>query len=152
MALKPCRECKTEVSTEAKTCPKCGVANPTNQTSATAQGCLGCLGVIVLMGIIGSLTSTPETPAEKAAAELDRTKFDVMYTCREAAKSRLKAPSTVNFLGRSDDVVDLGKQKFRITEAFDSQNGFGAMLRGQYTCGLTAEPGGRFKFDAFVIR
>lgn len=29
MALKPCRECKNEVSTEADTCPKCGVANPT---------------------------------------------------------------------------------------------------------------------------
>ena len=29
MALKPCRECKKKVSTEATTCPKCGVPNPT---------------------------------------------------------------------------------------------------------------------------
>ena len=29
MALKPCRECKKEVSTEAATCPSCGVPNPT---------------------------------------------------------------------------------------------------------------------------
>ncbi len=29
MALKPCRECKKKVSTEASTCPSCGVPNPT---------------------------------------------------------------------------------------------------------------------------
>ena len=29
MALKPCRECKKKVSTEAVSCPNCGVPNPT---------------------------------------------------------------------------------------------------------------------------
>lgn len=29
MALEPCRECGHEVSTEAETCPQCGVPNPT---------------------------------------------------------------------------------------------------------------------------
>jgi tRNA_anti-like len=29
MALRSCKECKREVSTEAKTCPNCGVKNPT---------------------------------------------------------------------------------------------------------------------------
>ena len=28
MALKPCRECKKKVSTEALTCPNCGVPDP----------------------------------------------------------------------------------------------------------------------------
>ena len=28
MALKPCRECKTEISTRAKTCPHCGLKRP----------------------------------------------------------------------------------------------------------------------------
>ena len=32
MALKPCRECKKKVSTEAVTCPSCGVPNPTDGT------------------------------------------------------------------------------------------------------------------------
>ena len=31
MALKPCRECKKKVSTEAATCPSCGVPNPTQK-------------------------------------------------------------------------------------------------------------------------
>ena len=33
MALKPCRECKKKVSTEAATCPNCGVPNPTSKTT-----------------------------------------------------------------------------------------------------------------------
>lgn len=31
MSLKPCRECKAEVSTEASSCPKCGAKNPTQK-------------------------------------------------------------------------------------------------------------------------
>jgi len=31
MALKACRECKKKVSTEAISCPKCGVPNPTKK-------------------------------------------------------------------------------------------------------------------------
>ena len=33
MALKPCRECKKKVSTEASTCPSCGVPSPTQKKS-----------------------------------------------------------------------------------------------------------------------
>ena len=33
MALKPCRECKKKVSTEATVCPSCGVPNPTDRVS-----------------------------------------------------------------------------------------------------------------------
>ena len=28
MALKPCRDCKTDISTKAKTCPHCGLKRP----------------------------------------------------------------------------------------------------------------------------
>lgn len=30
MALVPCRECGAQISTEAATCPRCGVSNPTS--------------------------------------------------------------------------------------------------------------------------
>ena len=33
MALKNCRECKKKISTEALTCPNCGVPNPTKNFS-----------------------------------------------------------------------------------------------------------------------
>jgi hypothetical protein len=53
MALKPCRECKEMVSTEAKACPHCGVRDPTGaQQRAQQRGMLGCLGIIAVIAIV----------------------------------------------------------------------------------------------------
>tara|TARA_Y100000310_G_C20239983_1_gene604180 strand:- start:82 stop:453 length:372 start_codon:yes stop_codon:yes gene_type:complete len=47
MALKPCRECGTEVSTEAETCPSCGVKTPTKEISQEWMPCKKCGSVNV---------------------------------------------------------------------------------------------------------
>lgn len=59
MALEPCRECGTEVSTEAETCPNCGTPNPTAKPQDKADkkkrvgiGCLVLAGLLVLMVIL----------------------------------------------------------------------------------------------------
>ena len=47
MALGACRECKREVSSEAKACPHCGAANPV--ASSSPSGCtLGCLALFII--------------------------------------------------------------------------------------------------------
>jgi hypothetical protein len=74
MALKPCRECKKEVSTGAKTCPHCGVVNPTSRAGAGS-----ILGLLVAIGLLiwffSPTTSTPSSsansPAQHGAAEND---------------------------------------------------------------------------------
>ena len=43
MALKPCRECKREVSTDAKACPHCGKKSPTSRPTSLS---------IVLVGVL----------------------------------------------------------------------------------------------------
>lgn len=53
MALKPCRECKREISTGADACPHCGKRSPTADGSKKA---LGCVGVIAILAVIGNLT------------------------------------------------------------------------------------------------
>jgi hypothetical protein len=50
MALKPCRECKKEVSTEASSCPHCGKKAPT--ASPVAKVIMGLLLVAALFVII----------------------------------------------------------------------------------------------------
>jgi len=53
MALKKCKECGNEVSTEAQSCPKCGAV------LKKKTGCLGYIGagflILVILGVIGSL-------------------------------------------------------------------------------------------------
>lgn len=63
MALKPCRECGQEVSTEAKKCPHCGVSDPTGAIARRAKntGC-GCLLAVLIMGaIVGSVAYFGQT-------------------------------------------------------------------------------------------
>src|SRR5689334_16362869 len=94
MALKPCRECGREISTEAKSCPHCGKKAPTGAGSSPLA--VGCLAILVLVAI-GSLVSSngttgssgsssvsEPTPKEQALAQVkldyswSKSEFDVM--------------------------------------------------------------------------
>lgn len=65
MALKSCRECGKEVSTEAKTCPHCGVEKPTTP-QPTAKDTITGLVFLVLV-VAGALTMCGESDSEKQA-------------------------------------------------------------------------------------
>lgn len=71
MALKPCRECGKEVSTEAKTCPHCGRLTPTEARLPKGSGCLIALGVLAVLWFIGSRVETPQPGASGAAPAAD---------------------------------------------------------------------------------
>lgn len=74
MSLIKCRECGNDVSTEAKTCPKCGV-KVKKPMSRTMKWVLGFLGVSVVAGIISSKqqqdafeqAKANQTPEQKVA-------------------------------------------------------------------------------------
>jgi hypothetical protein len=54
MALKPCNECKQEVSTEATVCPHCGEPNPTYPRAQMKilYGALGLGAIIYVVWLI----------------------------------------------------------------------------------------------------
>lgn len=63
MALKPCRECGKDVSTEAKTCPHCGVSGPVvasimNKNFGCGTGCLALIALVVVVMVIGQLANS----------------------------------------------------------------------------------------------
>src|SRR5439155_18591182 len=62
MALKLCRECRKEVSTQAKTCPQCGVPHPTSQLDPCTKHALGCLALIIVVAVIGQIGSESSAP------------------------------------------------------------------------------------------
>lgn len=47
--MKPCRECGEKVSSEAKTCPHCGVKWPANKLQEVASGLQGCGCILTLL-------------------------------------------------------------------------------------------------------
>lgn len=67
MALVKCRECKKEVSSEAKTCPHCGIESP---AKAPPNGCLGIiLLAIIVAGVWMWFSGGSDSQAEQTAAQ-----------------------------------------------------------------------------------
>lgn len=66
MALKPCVECGTSISTDAPTCPTCGKRSPTRKTSPTLIPLIGCLGTL-LFGFFCAVAITEATSSPKAS-------------------------------------------------------------------------------------
>ncbi len=91
MALKPCRECSTQVSTSAVSCPHCGVGNPAGSQNDSLAGqrpekkgpSVGCLTVIlVLVGVIALIAALPKqelTPAQLIEKQKRDAEFSADY-------------------------------------------------------------------------
>jgi hypothetical protein len=71
MAMKACKECKKEVSTEAKVCPNCGKKNPTRSFSLLKWIGITLFGLFVL-GMIVEVNKSPEQKAADTAARAER--------------------------------------------------------------------------------
>ena len=58
MAMKPCRECKTDISSRAKTCPHCGLKKPHQHPffrgmEELSNALMGIGLLIILLPILG---------------------------------------------------------------------------------------------------
>ncbi|MEW6765581.1 MAG: hypothetical protein AB1344_07325 [Pseudomonadota bacterium] len=135
-----CKDCGGTVSKNAETCPHCG-AKVAKQNSAGA-GTLALLTLIVLATILfggknkedsGTSPRTPPTPAETAKYASGQ--------CERLVKNRLKSPSTADFPWGFPNVIDLGGNEFMLVSYVDAQNGFGAMIRSNYSCRVKVENG-----------
>jgi RNA polymerase subunit RPABC4/transcription elongation factor Spt4 len=101
MALKPCRECKREVSTDAKACPHCGKANPTGRPHFGAWVAVGILVVVVFevatnMDVNTNAVTPQGAPraASKPAAPFDSTPGITRVGQRRAAQMWRDVPTT----------------------------------------------------------
>lgn len=143
MALITCKDCGNEVSTQAKSCPKCG-----RKIEQPLSGCGGFLlfVFVVIPVIVIGLAMFIETPRPPAARN-DQTRLDndgfvaegsqrVVAACALAqalTRESLKAPATARFQFCSDrDVTFFQDDGFVVIVEVDAQNGFGALLRSRY--------------------
>ena len=67
MAMAKCRECGTEVSDSAKTCPKCGISRPVKKKSILLKILAGFFVLAIIGNVISSLTRDSSTKASGSA-------------------------------------------------------------------------------------
>lgn len=72
MAMAKCRECGSEVSSEAKTCPKCGIKKPVKVTSTFTKIVATLFAFALIVSVLAGIDSANDTPEEKAAKEAAR--------------------------------------------------------------------------------
>lgn len=130
MALIKCKECKHEVSTQAKTCPHCGAS------VYQSIGCGGALLAIIITVVLVYFSVLPSinTSSNKSSRKKNPDNIEICVMTRSFVERSLKAPSTAKFPSCSSlKIVRLGDQAYRVSSYVDAQNSFGAMLRKYYT-------------------
>jgi len=101
MALRKCRECGAEVSTAAKTCPKCGVRRPIKGMSKLLIGFLG-LSVLSAWAVIGNLVVKSIPPPTAATAT------PTANAAPAPEPIQLSAPKTVKIVRQTTVLDDFG--------------------------------------------
>jgi hypothetical protein len=153
MALKPCRECKLQVSTTAKICPHCGVRNPTSNPSRRAIVALLVILAIMIFGAINQTQTPKQAEVVEATCKNDFRKcldnedmvnnYSRVYEAKAACKTQLSDSVKFGepewswgsfgsfFVG--DDYPKTGVVRL-IDDRVKIQNAFGAQQNSRVVC------------------
>jgi ribosomal protein S27AE len=143
MSLIKCHECQAEVSTEAKTCPKCGanVRAPKSGARWTwIRGGLILFGVFIAMGdnaqkereAAEARRLAAMTPAQRAADAADKALLkeaqSAAYLCSDAVVKALHDPDSAEMdRPESYAVIPMKGHQFDVRVTGRAKNGFNAM-------------------------
>lgn len=131
MALKPCRECKSMVSSEAKTCPNCGIKNPIKKSAKWIWGALG----IVVMFIVFSPKN--DGANKKTLTPEEQASIDYQQACSKNYKACKNNSDIINLnetvRARSAASCQIAAEKYAVSEVNwggFTQSNFGAFRPG----------------------
>ena len=80
----------------------------------------------------------PESKNDNKAVKITYSKNEALVMSEGFVKDNLKSPSTAEFSADyNNDVTQINDSTFEVNSWVDSQNGFGAMLRSNYSCKIT---------------
>lgn len=153
MPLTSCRECGHQVSTEAPTCPSCGVPEPAREPQIIEIGPAGGDGTDfdevgrspltrsqrwtrnlliagAAFGLLGICSRINGGDASGAGDEIS-----AFVYCNAFVEERLAAPTTAEYPDAWDaDIEQMEDSVWRVASYVDAENGFGAKLRRRFVC------------------
>ncbi|PCI96058.1 MAG: hypothetical protein COB15_11465 [Flavobacteriales bacterium] len=139
MALINCKECKKEVSKSAKTCPHCGFV------LKKKMGCFKWFGIIILVGVVLLVIEVATQKKGKGFSNPDNNlKVEVYRASENYMERNLKSPSTADFPGvltYKNHVKKVKTGHWKVNSYVDSENGFGAKVRTNFSCEVVGSKG-----------
>lgn len=133
MALIKCKECKKEISSEAKTCPQCGAKVKKPMSPIIKYSLLGVIAFIVISTAIKE--NDPSTQAADAARKDIGT---AEAACQLAFEKVAKDPSSVDWIrpDRQFQYTNNEKTKALSIQPVRAKNSFNALTLGIAKCEL----------------
>jgi len=107
--------------------------------------------VINYIGNSASSSAPAEVSESNQTARNSSTAGQAYIISQTYVKAILKSPSTADFSLLDYQSFDLGKDKYKIVSYVDSQNGFGAMIRSNYSAVLLFKGGDWSHIDNWTL-
>lgn len=132
MPLIKCHECGNEVSTEAKTCPKCGAKVRKNRTPIWKMLVFGFFGLAAVSAIIDSTKSPEQIVAEQKPLH---PKYECQHAWERVHKDSLHDPDSLEWDRANASLGTYGKKKIPVvTVPYRAKNAFGAQILNTAMC------------------
>ena len=100
--------------------------------------------VAVIVGtpfVILMIVAAPEGDSSPSGDEL---KFGARDVCHQFVEDRLRAPATAGFENSREATISVANGIHTVRGHVDSENGFGALIRSDYTCQVRHSGGENF--------
>lgn len=162
-ATKQCPYCAEIIKEQAKVCRYCRrdlALQSDDASDKPADGhkkkrrslvpflLLGIFGVCSCIFVIGALSDSTASSSSSSDRDTRASPSKAFTICKDIVEAQLVAPSTAEFASMWESrVMTLGRESgeyedaYRVMSHVDSQNGFGAMIRTDYTCDVSFEGG-----------
>jgi RNA polymerase subunit RPABC4/transcription elongation factor Spt4 len=135
-----CGDCHVVVPMSSKFCPNCGAAfdrrvERYTDNKAQSEKLSAWLSAVLLVGL--ALFCFFGFPDASASRDKGGSSYAAHVMAEKFVTRELRSPASARFSGITDPetvISDLGAGRFRVSGYVDSQNGFGALLRSNYTC------------------
>ena len=125
-----CPKCRTEVDPKATKCPHC--QSKIYRWTTGSKIVAGFLSVLILLIIILANSGGSNTTTETKKVGHDNT--EVCAEAQMQLEKYLKSPSTAKFPSCSTfSIIKSDNETYTVSSYVDSQNGFGAMIRSDWT-------------------
>lgn len=138
--------------------PPASSASPASPTPAEAKKTNGCavmvvlfvivVGFFALLSALGVGDDDDDDPEVTGAVAFEM--------CKDFVRERLRSPGSAVFRNYYEDdgevlVIGSGKGPYTISSSVDSENGFGALLRTDFSCTVTNTVGDTWTLDDLTI-
>lgn len=116
--------------------PAPGTGKPAEKKDKKGSGCGTLIVALIVLGVIAGVCGDGGDSSSGGGSRPDTGEaVGAWVVCQQFVEDRLQAPATAEYpSGYSNYTTALGGGRFRVDAYVDAENGFGALIRTDFSC------------------